>query len=227
MRGVKQDSAALLSHRLSRIHPRVFSPHFQRFHNIYKKNEGDTITPNEPRHGCFLSVVCVWSVFAFSDAHSPVLCPSAYMNVASLLPLLLLLSLFPSSLLFCVRHHSLCYSVHLQGAYKRCNTHTHTHPYARTHSQYGCALPSTDARRITVREITVNICSMNMMRLAERRRGEERRIIYSVTSPCVAPSLILFPPSLYTSLPISHSLSSSTSLFLCDHPSLPLSVCLC
>lgn len=135
--------------------------------------------------------------------------------LSSLLSLLLLLSLFPSSLLFCPHHHSLGYSVHLHGTYKPCK-HTHTH------SQYGCALPSTDARRITVREITVNICSINMMRLAERRRGEER-IIYSVTSPCVTASLILFPPSLYTSLPISHSLSSSTSFFCFTiFPSLPL-----
>lgn len=37
------------------------------------------------------------------------------------------------------------------------------------------------------------------------RGGEERRIIYSVTSPSMAASLILLPPSLYTSLPISHS----------------------
>lgn len=101
-------------------------------------------------------------------------------------------------------------------------THTQTHTHSHTRSQYGYALPFTDARMITVREITVNICSMNMMRLAERRRGEERRIIYSVTSPCVAASLILFPPSLYTSLPISHSLPAP--LFSCFTilPSLPL-----
>lgn len=58
------------------------------------------------------------------------------------------------------------------------HTHTHTQAQARTHThtQRGCILPCTVAGRITVREITVNICSMTMMRLAKRR------LIYSVTS---------------------------------------------
>lgn len=56
-----------------------------------------------------------------------------------------------------------------------------------------------------------------MMRLAKRRMMKETRIIYSVTSPSVAVSFILYPPSLYTSLPISYShtpsLTSTTSFF--------------
>lgn len=78
----------------------------------------------------------------------------------------------------------------------------HTRVHTHTLSQGGCILPSTDARRITVREITVNICSMTMMRLGERR------IIYSVTSfyGCLSyiNSLPLFKPpcpSLTHSLP--------------------------
>lgn len=66
------------------------------------------------------------------------------------------------------------------------------------------SLPSTDAKRKTVKEISVNICSMSMTRLAERTAEQ------SVTSPSMAASL-------YTSLPISHSLS-----VLPSPPPLPL-----
>lgn len=112
-------------------------------------------------------------------------------------PSLPLCCLCPSSLLPCHRHRSLCYTLHLQGS---CATHAHTHTH--TLSQSACILPSTDARRITVRERPVNICSRTMMRLAESR------IIYSVTScyGCLSyiNSLPLFIPpcpSLTHSLP--------------------------
>lgn len=80
------------------------------------------------------------------------------------------------------------------------------------HSECGGVLPSTDARRITVREITVNICSMNMMRLAERRRGEEDNLLchlslYGCLS-YITPSLSLYLPA-HLSLTHFHHLSFS------------------
>ena len=98
---------------------------------------------------------------------------------------------------------------------------THTHSLTHTHSKYGCVLPSTDARRITVREITVNICSMNMMRLAER--GEEDNLLchlslYGCLS-YITPSLSLYLPA-HLSLTHFHHLSFSVL------PSFPPTLCL-
>lgn len=130
--------------------------------------------------------------------------------------LLLLLSLFPSSLLFCLRHRSFATlsTCRVHGSHA---THTHTH----SRSKCGCVLPSTDARRITVREITVNICSMNMMRLAERRRGEEDNLLCHLS---LYGCLSYITPSLSLYLPAHLSLTSTTSLFLSYCLSLPPSV---
>lgn len=110
-----------------------------------------------------------------------------------------------------------CYTVHLQGACKPCNTHKHTH----AQSKYGCVLPSTDARRITVREITVNICSMTMMRLAERRRGEKDNLLchlslYGCLS-YITPSLSLYLPA-HLSLTHFHHLYFSVLSSFPSHP---------
>ena len=220
LRYAADDSESILGH----FHHR----YFQRFHN----RRDDTITQTEP--------------FQISDARPPAFCPSVYIH-ASLpaAPAAAAIPLFPLLSLFCLRHRSLCYTVHLQGARKPCNTHTHahshslthtlthththsltpihTHTHTHTHSKYGCVLPSTDARRITVREITVNICSMNMMRLAERRRGEEDNLLchlslYGCLS-YITPSLSLYLPA-HLSLTHFHHLSFSVL------PSFPPTFCL-
>ncbi len=122
--------------------------------------------------------------------------------------LLLMLSLFSAFLS----------SPSLSATLSTCRVHaihaTHTHMHAHTYSKYGCVLPSTDARRLTVREITVNICSMNMMRLAERRRGEEDNLLchlslYGCLS-YITPSLSLYLPA---HLSLTHSLPPP--LFFC------------
>lgn len=105
-----------------------------------------------------------------SDARPPTFCPSVYIHdslPAAAIPLSLFSPFLSSpslSLLHCPPAG--CMQA-MQHTHRHARTHTHTH----TQSKFSCVLPSTDARRITVREITVNICTMNMMRLAERRRG--------------------------------------------------------
>ena len=161
----------------------------------------------------------------------------------SLLLLLLLLSLFslfsPFSVfaiaLFATLSTCRVHASHATRTHTHTHTHshthslthslqyTHTHTHTHTHSKYGCVLPSTDARRITVREITVNICSMNMMRLAERRRGEEDNLLchlslYGCLS-YITPSLSLYLPA-HLSLTHFHHLSFSVL------PSFPPTFCL-
>ena len=138
--------------------------------------------------------------------------PSVYIHAS--LPAAPAAAALPSFLLlssFYLRHRSpatlsTC-RVHTSHA-----THTRTHTHTHTQSKYGCVLPSTDARRITVREITVNICSMTMMRLAERSRGEEDNLLchlslYGCLS-YITPSLSLYLPA-HLSLTHFHHLSFS------------------
>lgn len=79
---------------------------------------------------------------------------------------------------------------------------------------YG-VLPSTDARRITVREITVNICSMNMMNLAE-----DNLLCHLSLYGClsyITPTLSLYLPA-HLSLTHFHHLSFSVLQFFPSHP---------
>ncbi len=133
----------------------------------------------------------------------------------SLLLLLLLLSRFPSSLPF-LSSPSLSLLHCPPAGCMQAMQYTHSH----TQSKYGCVLPSTDARRITVREITVNICSMNMMRLAERRRGEEDNLLCHLSLyGCLYYSLPLFIPPCPS---LTHSLPPPLFFCLTVFPSHPL-----
>lgn len=128
--------------------------------------------------------------------------------------LLLLLSLF--SPFFCLRHRSLA-------TLSTCRVHASHATYTHIQSKCSHVLPSTDARRITVREITVNICSMTMMRLAERRRGEEDNLLchlslYGCLS-YITPSLSLYLPA---HLSLTHSLPPPLFFCLTVFPSHPL-----
>lgn len=132
------------------------SVHFQRFDYISENRQDYTITRTEPWHSCclFSMCVCVCVMWFLLLCLHPCLPPCCSCCCYSSFPLL-------------------SFSVFAITVYARvstCRVHashaTHTH----THRKYGYVLPSTDAKRITVREITVNICSMNMMRLAEEER---------------------------------------------------------
>lgn len=101
-------------------------------------------------------------VVCFSDARPPAFQPCVYIGADTPLSLC---SPSPSSPSLSILH---CTPA---GCNARQATHTHIRTCRHAHSKFGGVLPSTDARRITVRAITVNICSMSMMRLAERRRG--------------------------------------------------------
>lgn len=99
-------------------------------------------------------------VGCFSDARPPAFQPCVYIGADSSVPLL------PFSV-FAIALHTTLHTCRVQCTPGDTRTRTCRH----AHSKFGGVLPSTDARRITVRAITVNICSMSMMRLAERRRG--------------------------------------------------------
>lgn len=126
------------------------------FHN---NKPGDITQDGALRLSWCVRVVC------FSDARPPAFQPSVYIGADTPLSLC---SPSPSSPSLSILH---CTPA---GCNARQATHTHIHTRAcmHAHSKFGGVLPSTDARRITVRAITVNICSMSMMRLAGRRRGE-------------------------------------------------------